>query len=92
MTRLNLSVPFAEKDAAKRLGAKWDNVRSAWYVPDGLDTAPFQKWFSDLSGIEKRSPPDVILFEANADGEFMARIDSLEVTVGAAGYKIAILD
>ena len=32
--RINLNVPFAEKDAAKKRGAKWDGARRTWYVSD----------------------------------------------------------
>lgn len=39
-----LKVPFAEKDEAKALGARWNNERKSWYVPDGKDAAPFARW------------------------------------------------
>jgi hypothetical protein len=44
--RFYLTVPFAQKDEAKGLGARWDPARKLWYVPEGVDTAPFQCWFS----------------------------------------------
>ena len=31
-----LSVPFAQKDAAKALGARWDAARRTWAVPPAL--------------------------------------------------------
>jgi hypothetical protein len=42
--RLNLKVPFAEKDQAKKLGARWDAVRKVWYVEGKEDVAPFSRW------------------------------------------------
>lgn len=42
--RTNLQVPFAEKDAAKQLGARWDPARKVWYVENKADMAPFAKW------------------------------------------------
>jgi hypothetical protein len=42
--RFDLKVPFAEKDAAKKLGARWDAARKIWYVADKDDVAPFSKW------------------------------------------------
>ncbi len=42
--RTYIAVPFAEKDEAKGLGAKWDRKAKAWYVPTGIDTAAFAKW------------------------------------------------
>lgn len=41
-----LKVPYAEKDEAKALGARWNQVRKAWYVPDGQPTAPFARWLA----------------------------------------------
>ncbi len=42
--RTNLQVPFAEKDAAKQLGARWDPARKVWYVENKPDLSPFTKW------------------------------------------------
>jgi hypothetical protein len=42
--RFNLKVPFAEKDAAKQLGARWDTANKLWYVEGKADMAPFAKW------------------------------------------------
>ena len=42
--RVNLQVPYAEKDAAKRLGAQWDPARRVWYVQDLEKLEPFLKW------------------------------------------------
>ena len=46
--RINLTTPFAEKDAAKALGARWDSARKVWYVVDPQDVAPFMRWIPDL--------------------------------------------
>jgi hypothetical protein len=42
--RLNLKVSFAEKDEAKKLGARWDTAQKIWYVEGKADMAPFAKW------------------------------------------------
>lgn len=42
-----LAVPFAEKDAAKKLGARWDAERRSWYVPPGIDVSLFSRWRTD---------------------------------------------
>ncbi len=44
MTRIDLHVPFNEKDAAKALGAKWDAPRRTWYVPSNLTSDAFSRW------------------------------------------------
>jgi hypothetical protein len=42
--RIELRVPLPEKDQARQLGARWDPQNSTWYVPDGVDATPLQKW------------------------------------------------
>lgn len=42
-----LAVPFAEKDAAKKLGARWNADRRSWYVPPGTDASLFSRWRTD---------------------------------------------
>jgi hypothetical protein len=73
-TTTALSVPYAEKDEAKSLGAKWDAINKVWFVPAGVDAAPFKKWLPN-----KRPVPDIIMFRRNERGELTARIDNLEV-------------
>ena len=43
-SRTYIFVPFADRDEAKGLGAKWDKDKKQWFVPSGLDFAPFAKW------------------------------------------------
>jgi len=35
--RAYVDVPFAEKDEAKRLGARWDMAERRWYAPPGVE-------------------------------------------------------
>lgn len=46
-----LAVPFAQKDQAKALGAKWNPERKVWFVPAGRPTSPFKRWFSDTAPV-----------------------------------------
>jgi hypothetical protein len=46
--RINLVTPFAEKDAVKALGARWDAAKKCWYIVDIADFTPFKRWISDL--------------------------------------------
>jgi putative DNA primase/helicase len=39
-----IAVPYKQKDEAKALGAKWDRQEQSWYVPRGVDVAPFARW------------------------------------------------
>ena len=42
-----LTVPYAEKDAAKALGAKWDATKKKWYAPANTELSSFSKWQID---------------------------------------------
>ena len=43
--RINLNVPFAEKNAVKDLGAKWDPEAGKWHVHDKMKNLElFAKW------------------------------------------------
>jgi len=39
-----LTVPFAQKDRVKALGARWDAARRQWFVPPGLELTQFSTW------------------------------------------------
>ncbi len=45
--RINLVTPFAEKDAVKAIGARWDAAKKCWYIVDVDDLAPFARWIPD---------------------------------------------
>ena len=60
-----LKVPYAEKDEAKALGARWNKDRKMWYVPDGQAAEPFERWLSGNSADE-----------AYAAGPAPGRVDS----------------
>lgn len=55
MPRIDLAIPFAEKDEAKRLGTRWDGERKLWYVPDGVDAGAFGRWLPSEPDIGVRS-------------------------------------
>lgn len=45
--RVNLNVPFSEKDKARRLGARWDAARNTWYVENVENLEAFLRWIPD---------------------------------------------
>jgi len=53
--KVYLRVPFAEKDRAKKLGARWDAQIRAWYVPPGNALRNFARWLSPDHAALKRS-------------------------------------
>jgi putative DNA primase/helicase len=59
--RTYLAVPYREKDAAKQLGAKWDQAAKSWYAPEGLDVqhAGLARWLPENTHVvaaPKQSP------------------------------------
>lgn len=55
--RINLKTPFADKDAAKALGARWDGARKIWYITDVADLTPFMRWIPDLAAATQDAAP-----------------------------------
>ena len=56
-TNINLKVPFNEKDQAKSLGARWNAEAKLWYVPQGVDAAPFEKWVTSAANAAPNISP-----------------------------------
>ncbi len=52
-----LEVPFAEKESAKSLGAKWNAIEKKWYIPTNLeqDIENFNKWLPIKSNLANKS-------------------------------------
>ena len=42
--RIDLNVPYAEKDQAKVHGAQWDTASRTWYAPPGTDLQNLKRW------------------------------------------------
>ena len=56
-SNINLKVPFNEKDQAKSLGARWNAEAKLWYVPQGVDATPFEKWLSSAPNPAPNTAP-----------------------------------
>ena len=50
--RFYLDCPYAEKDEAKSLGARWDLDARKWFVPNDVDRNLFKKWWPTTKGEE----------------------------------------
>jgi hypothetical protein len=62
--RVNLTVPFVQKDAARALGAKWDKDNKTWYadrpfpllcLSDDAGDVPRRHWLNVYFGRHKRA-------------------------------------
>ena len=65
-TNMNLKVPFNEKEQAKSLGARWNAEAKLWYVPQGIDAAPFEKWLSSAPNLAPAQSATKPAAQANA--------------------------
>lgn len=45
--RVNLNVPYREKDEARRRGARWDAARKVWYIENVENVRQFMRWMPD---------------------------------------------
>jgi hypothetical protein len=50
--RINLNVPFEEKDQARIAGAKWDLARNTWYIENKADLSPFLRWMPNAEKLK----------------------------------------
>nr|BCU00748.1 DUF1738 domain-containing protein [uncultured bacterium] len=71
--RQYISVPFKEKDEAKQLGARWDRKEQSWYVPAGVEAAPFAKWAQGAATAAAEARPTQQAPEAQDGGQKAAQ-------------------
>lgn len=99
MQPLILNVPFAEKDAAKALGARWNPSLKKWFVPAGLDPSPFAAWFpaeveanyAISSTVAAQSGEPLIGYVAQTPVTSSAPISSLAASKNLTGTSLANL-
>lgn len=77
-SRVDLRVPYVEKEEAKALGARWDSQRRLWYAPAGLDLSLFGRWLPQTLGLlpSHESSEEPVSTEENGESlhDFLARI------------------
>lgn len=72
-----LEVPFAEKDQAKALGARWDPALEVWMAPPGADPKAFERWASrPLPAISEGAVVDAFMDYAAAAGLEINRLEA----------------
>jgi exodeoxyribonuclease VII large subunit len=57
-TRIDLRVPYAQKEDAKAFGARWDQGNQTWYAPPGTNLENLKRWLPEgvLSKPEEPAP------------------------------------
>jgi len=53
-TRIDLRVPYSEKNQAKIHGAQWDSENRTWYAPPGTDLQNLKRWIP--KGVLEETP------------------------------------
>lgn len=79
--RVYLKVPFADKDEAKRLGARWDQDSKRWFVPGERDLTPFSKWRQQTGYGPYKSPCARTLTEAKVTEDVNSLVDRVRQVI-----------
>jgi len=87
--RTYLAVPYAEKDDAKALGAKWDRQARAWFVPAGVELDAFQPWLPAMGQVHIAVDSDPRVEFAQALRESGLQIDGLPEMDGRI-HRVAV--
>jgi hypothetical protein len=81
---LELSVPYADKQKAKNLGAFWLPERKVWVVPDHItDMNPFHQWLVYQNGCIIRKPYLLCLSKTNC---WKCSKETPMIALGAKNY------
>jgi Domain of unknown function (DUF5710) len=81
---LELSVPYADKDEAKRLGAFWMPERKVWVIPDHIpEIDVFNTWIPFQEGCIVRKPYLICLSKTNC---WKCGKETPMVALGAENY------
>ena len=86
---LFLTVPFAEKDQAKALGARWNAAQKKWYVPDGANSTLFEKWQPQAMAVSASNSTSA---SASASKSVAKGASMMEVGLTITGEKYLPLD
>src|SRR3954468_23296756 len=69
-TRTDLTVPYARKEEAKALGARWDGDKRTWYAPPNTDLRHFdRRWLPKGCQLGPESGSSLIPQESDAEPE-----------------------
>ncbi|MDN3525293.1 DUF5710 domain-containing protein [Halomonas sabkhae] len=61
MARIDLDVPYSQKDEAKSLGARWDPQAKTWYIPDGAEVGQLARWLPIPNDFELEHEPEFLV-------------------------------
>jgi DNA topoisomerase-3 len=68
-TKIHLNVPFADKDAVKAAGGRWDGDRKQWYYLSDKDASAFSKWADNQSSPSQSQPKTPVKYQPSKNNE-----------------------
>jgi antirestriction protein ArdC/phage/plasmid primase-like uncharacterized protein len=82
-----INVPFKQKNEAKELGAKWDRQATSWFIPVGIEQAPFSQWIQagNTKPTVQKTKDKVAIDETREEKQYLAVPYSDRVTAKEAG-------
>ncbi len=87
-TRIDLKVPYAEKDQAKIQGAQFDFDKRTWYAPPGVDLQKLKRWLP-RGIVEDTSEPTLASAKTPEKGVSLSELLGKVKTVIDEGFPTA---
>lgn len=84
MTSTFLTTQYQEREQVKALGARWDGAARKWFVPDGMDLGPFEKWLSADARVAPYS-------QGSSDAHPPAAVQQWNVALAGKGISLSTL-
>ena len=81
-SKIYLTVPYAQKDAAKALGARWDAANKKWTISADKDLALFKPW---------QQQAGVLDLTASATGKPKARTSSATAKASVKNTVLGVI-
>ena len=81
-SKIYLTVPYAQKDAAKALGARWDAANKKWTISADKDLAIFKHW---------QPQAGVLDLSASATGKPKARTSSATAKASVKNTVLGVI-
>lgn len=87
MKRIELKVPYQEKDKAKELGARWNPEKKSWYIDEDSDASLFLPWLEHPTDISMKNAIQILVSnnKNDLDDLFVFNIEIADIL-----YNIAI--
>ena len=91
-SRVDINVPYPERDDAKALGAKWDAANKTWYIPENfpMDRSVFKKWEGPIVYTAKAlsSPQAAKFFQPVPFKAKLAELETLKTQIDSKNQTI----